>query len=257
MHFSPEISFAILLLFSIIAGIVDTLGGGGGLITLPVLLMIGLPPSVAIGTNKLQACVGELNASIHFLRKGQFDYKDIIFGVLFVIIGSGIGAMMVQMLHPEFLNKLIPILLLLVLIYTFFSGKITRAQSQQRMTTGIFYLLFGLLIGFYDGFLGPGTGSFWVVALMFFLGFDLKKATIYGKPLNFVGDFVALIFFIVMGAVAYKIALVMAFGQLIGSYVGAKLVVGKGSKIIKPVFITVVFVMMVSQFVKVYGRYFF
>ena len=246
MHFIFGFKIIILGIIAIIAAIVDTLAGGGGLITLPTLLMVGLPPGIALGTNKLQACVGELNASIHFVNHGKIKFKELATGVTFTTIGAIAGTILVQHIHPDSLNKIIPFLLLVVLGYSFFSGKLVPEKTKPKMSLFFFYLIFGLLLGFYCGFLGPGTGSFWVVVFMFFVSFDLKKATLYTKPLNFTADFVSLICFMLVGAINYKIALVMAVGQIIGSYIGAKLVIYRGSNIIRPVFLTMVSVMIIT-----------
>jgi len=250
MIFHYEFKLLILGGLSAIAAMVDTLAGGGGLITLPALLLFGLPPGIALGTNKLQGCVGEFNASIHFVNHGKIKFKELITGAIFSAIGSVSGTILVQHLHPNFLNKVIPILLLVVLIYSFFSGRLTEEENKPRMSLFIFYLIFGLLIGFYNGFLGPGTGSFWVVAFIFFMGFNLIKAALYTKPLNFVGDFAALICFMIGGAIDYRVALIMSVGQIIGSYVGTKLVIYRGAKIIRPVFIAMVSIMLVTLSVK-------
>lgn len=245
----------ILLLFlfiiAIIAAIVDTLAGGGGLITVPALLVAGLPPTLALGTNKLQACIGEANAATRFIHHGKIKLKSLLVGAIFTGIGSIIGTIVVQYIHPDILNKFIPIILALVLVYSIFSKRFVAEQSgHQYFSYFFFYLVFGLLIGFYNGFLGPGTGYFWIVAFIFFLGFDLKKAVLYGKPLNFIGNFVSLFCFIYAGLINYKIAIIMGIGQLIGSYIGAKLVFYKGAKIIRPVFIIMVLVMIISLLIK-------
>jgi uncharacterized membrane protein YfcA len=239
-----------LWLIGIIAAVVDTIAGSGGLITLPALLMVGVAPSIALGTNKFQACVGEFNASVYFIKHGNIKIKELLLGALFVIIGSSTGTITVQHLHADLLNKIIPFLLLIVVIYTIFSGKFVNAESRQRLSPTVFYPIFGLLLGFYNGFLGPGTGSFWIVAFMFFLGFDIKKSTMHGKPLNFFGDLISLICFMIAGSINYQIAIIMAIGQLIGSYIGVKLVILQGSKIIRPVFISMVSILAISLFIK-------
>ena len=251
MHSFFELHLVFLGLIAIVAGIIDTLAGGGGFITIPSLMLVGLPPAVVLGTNKLQASVGECNAAIHFICHEKIDIKSLLIGFLFTIVGSISGTIVVQYIHPEILNKFIPFLLLFVLIISLFSRKfVAENVGQQHLSFFKFYFIFGLLIGFYNGFLGPATGSFWVIAFVFFLGFDLKKATTYGKPLNFIGNLASLFCFIIAGLVNYKVALVMAVGQLIGTRVGVKLVVCKGVKIIRPAFIAMISVMFVILFIK-------
>lgn len=155
---SPEI---IILLFvtGLAAGFVDSIAGGGGLITLPVLLSVGLPPQLALGTNKLQGSFGTLSAAYNFIRKKQVVLKEAVTGVFFTLIGAGTGAWAVQRLDPAFLRHLVPVLLVLVLIYTFFSKTLGYEERNPRMKQRTFFVIFGLGLGFYDGFFGPGTGS--------------------------------------------------------------------------------------------------
>ncbi|MCD6048457.1 MAG: hypothetical protein K0S08_2104 [Gammaproteobacteria bacterium] len=240
----------LLALTSMFAGVIDTLAGGGGLITVPALLFAGLPPTLALGTNKLQAVIGEFNASLHFMYHGRISPKLLAPGLFAAGSGALIGAWAVQHAHPELLNKVIPYLMLAVLIYMICIGRLNKNKLSQTVSVKKFYLIAGLCIGFYNGFFGPGTGSFWVAALMIFLGFDLKKATLYGKPLNFIGNFASVFYFIFAGLINYHIAFAMALGQITGSWIGAKLVIHQGAKIIRPVFITVVFLMTVILFIK-------
>jgi uncharacterized membrane protein YfcA len=232
------------------AGIIDTLAGGGGLITVPALLFAGLPPTLALGTNKLQAVIGEFNASLHFMYHGRISPKSIAPGLISAGCGALIGAWAVQHAHPELLNKVIPYLMLAVLIYMIFIGRFKKSEFPHPVSINKFYLIAGLSIGFYNGFFGPGTGAFWIAALMIFLCFDLKKATLYGKPLNFMGNFASVFYFIFAGLINYHVAFVMALGQITGSWIGAKLVIHQGAKLIRPVFITVVFILTVILLIK-------
>ncbi len=243
--------FIFLSLAGCLAGIVDTLVGGGGLIVMPALLIAGVPPTTALGTMKFQASVGECNASFQFIRHGKIEFKKLLLGIFFVLVGSIIGSLTVQKINADFLAKFIPFLLLLIFLYSIFSKRFaSEISGEQRLSDFIFYFIFGLLIGFYNGFFGPATGSFWIIALIFFLGFDLKKATMHAKPLNFAGNLIALICFIYAGLVNYPVAIAMSMGQLIGSFLGAKLVIHKGVKLIRPVFIMVVLIMMIVLFLK-------
>lgn len=243
-------AFSMLFLTGVFAAVVDTVGGGGGLIAIPVLLGFGLPPVLAFGTNKLQGVVGELVAARQFVKHKHLDLKQIKTGLLFVFIGASAGAILIQFIHPLILSKLIPFLLLIVLVYMVFSPKLGKEDIHQRMQSKYFYLLFGLGIGFYNGFFGPGTGSFWVFALMFFLGLNIQKASVRMKPLNIAGNLASLIWFMLAGKILYVAAIVMAMGQILGARIGAHLVMTKGSRFIRPVFLTVVTLMIVDLFVK-------
>lgn len=231
---------------------IDTLAGGGGLIAVPALLNFNLPPAQMLGTNKFQAVFGEFNASLHFFRRKKFDLRELGFGLAMLMLGSTLGAIVVQIVHPHVLQKLIPFLLLAILIYTILSPRPAAEARPPKLSPRWFYILLGLPIGFYNGFFGPGTGSFLIVSVMIFLGCDIVKSTIISKPLNFVANFVALLWFIFGGSVNYAVGSAMALGQVIGSNLGARLVIYRGNKIIKPIYVTVVAIMTIDLFIKYY-----
>lgn len=237
---SPEILLPLLFGVAFIAGLIDSIAGGGGLITVPVLLGIGLPPQVALGTNKLQASFGSGSAMLHFVRAGTVKLGDCWSGIIWTATGAALGVWGVQLLDPGILRQLIPWLLAAIAIYTLLSPKLGAEDSHARMKGGVFYFLFGLTIGFYDGFFGPGTGSFWTMALMMLLGCSMLRATATTKVMNFTSNFVALIFFLSVGQVKFVEGIVMGAGQFLGARVGSKLVIKRGTAFIRPVFITMV-----------------
>jgi uncharacterized membrane protein YfcA len=235
------------------AGFIDALAGGGGLISLPVLFWVGLPPATALGTNKLQACLGEATTMLHFIKHRHLDLREIKFGMAIIFIFGIVGALTVQYIHPDLLYKIMPWILLSVLMYLLFMPYLTRLQLKVPMNTLPFYLIIGILIGFYNGFFGPGTGSFLVFAYLVLMCFTMQKAAIYSKPLNLVANVAALSLFIIKGKVAYLPALVMGAGQMVGAKVGAHLVILKGSKLIRPLFLIVVGLVTIKMFYHVYG----
>lgn len=236
--------FVYLILTGLFAGFVDSIAGGGGLISLPVLLSVGLPPQVALGTNKLQGCFGTLSSSYNYIRKGTAKLKDAYQGILFTFIGAVSGAWLVQQLEPRFIKHLIPVLLLFVFVYTLFSGKLGFESRRSVMPKTPFYLLFGIGLGFYDGFFGPGTGSFWAAGFLILLGFDMTKAAGYTRIMNFISNVVALCVFIIGQNVFYSAGLCMALGQVIGARIGSNLAIQNGAKFIRPIFLGVVFLTM-------------
>ena len=246
-------TIGLLFLTGVFAAMVDTVGGGGGLVALPVLLGLGLPPVTAFGTNKLQSVIGECVAASQFIKHKHLNFTQIKTGLIFVLIGASAGAILIQFIYPSVLSKLIPFLLLLVLVYMVLSPKLGKEDIHQRMREPAFYLLFGLGLGFYNGFFGPGTGSFWIFALMFFLGFNIQKASIRAKPLNTAGNLASLIWFVIAGKILYLPALAMAVGQVLGARIGAHLVISKGSRFIRPVFLVVVSLMTIDLFIKNFG----
>lgn len=229
-----------LFFTGLLAGTVDAIAGGGGLISLPVLLGFGIPPHLALGTNKLQGLFGTASATYSYYRQGSLTRQGLVRGVIFSFIGAAVGATVNQCLSGDILRKIIPILLLIVLFYIFFSPKLGDKDVKPKMNEKLFYLIFGTLLGFYDGFFGPGTGAFWVFILVLFLGYNLLKATAYTKAFNLNTNIAAVIFFAIGNNIDYKIACVMAVGQLIGGRIGAQLAIKKGVSLIRPVFFIVV-----------------
>jgi uncharacterized membrane protein YfcA len=235
------------------AGLVDSIAGGGGLITIPVLLGIGLPPQVALGTNKLQASFGSGSAMLTFIRSGTVRLGECGEGILCTASGAALGSWAIQLLNPEFLRLMIPWLLIIIALYTLFTPHLGREDIHPSMRRGLFFCIAGLTLGFYDGFFGPGTGSFWVMALMLGLGFNMTRATGYTKVMNFTSNFVALIMFQAGGCVLWREGLVMGAGQFIGARIGARLVIRRGSGFIRPIFITMVLLITARLIWQIYG----
>ena len=243
-----EISFSIftlLFLGGFCAGFVDSIAGGGGLISLPVLLSVGLPPQLALGTNKLQGSFGTFSASYNYIRNGKADLKESLLGIVFTFIGAALGAWLIQRLNPVFIKHLIPILLMGVFIYTLMTKDLGFKERRAFLDKRLFFVIFGLGLGFYDGFFGPGTGSFWTVALMVLLGLDMTKAAGATRIMNFTSNIVALSVFVIGQNVLYSAGLCMAGGQIIGARIGSGLAIKKGARFIRPIFLFVVFLTIV------------
>jgi uncharacterized membrane protein YfcA len=223
------------------AGFVDSIAGGGGLITMPVLSTLFADPTCALGTNKLQACFGSSSAAWHYGRAGTVDPKDCGRGFILSFVGAAFGSWLVLKLDPHLLKKLIPVLLLLVVaLYVLLKPRFGAADVPARMSRRKFDVLFGLGLGFYDGFFGPGTGTFWALAFALTLGFSLIKATGYTKVMNFASNLASLIVFLVYGKIDFLAGSTMGVGQLLGARVGARLAIKHGARFIRPIFITVV-----------------
>jgi len=230
----------ILFLTGLVAGLVDSIAGGGGLITIPVLLGVGMPPQIALGTNKLQASFGSGSAMLTFVRSGTVRLNDCRIGIAYTAVGAALGTITVQMLDPAILRHVIPWLLVAIVLYTLLTPRLGYEEIHPRMKPSPFYFAAGLVLGFYDGFLGPGTGSFWVMALMLGLGFNMTRATGYTKVMNFTSNVASLALFIFGGSVLWREGLIMGTGQFVGARIGAHMVVRKGTHFIRPVFITMV-----------------
>lgn len=232
--------YAIFFIAGFAGGFVDSIAGGGGLICLPALISMGMPIHMALATNKLQGTFGCLSATANFISKGYVDYDAIIKGIIFTLIGAVIGTTSVLYVKAEFLNLLIPILLLGIFIYTIFSPNLGEVKKEKKLSNSTFYLILGLALGFYDGFFGPGTGSFWTFAFVGFAGFAMKQAVANTKVMNLTSNLVSLVVFIIGGAVVWKVGFVMAAGQILGGYIGSNMVIKKDVKFIKRIFLLVV-----------------
>lgn len=236
----PPWLYPLLFLTGLAAGFVDSIAGGGGLITIPVLLSVGMPPPLALGTNKLQATFGSGSAAWHYGRAGLIDFNACKTGVLCTLIGATGGTLLVSQLPPDLLKQTIPWLLIAIALYFIFQPKLGDADRTPRLSAGVFHLIFGLGIGFYDGFLGPGTGTFWAMAYLLGLGFNLTRATAYTKVMNFTSNVASLAVFLIGGHCHFGAGLCMGLGQLLGARLGSKAVIRSGAKFIRPVFIAVV-----------------
>ncbi len=245
MELSIEL-LALLFLTGLAAGFVDSIAGGGGLLTMPVLLWIGLPPAVALGTNKLQGTVGTLTSSFHFYKKGHIPIRSALPAVITAFIGSAIGTYVVRRVDAEDLSALLPLLLMLFAVYFLFSPRITDEDARQRLGKHAFAFTAGLAIGFYDGFFGPGAGAFYVIAYVTLMGYGIIKATAHTKLLNFSSNISALLFFQLAGLVSWPIGLAMALGQVVGSYTGSHLTMKHGVQLVKPMLIVVSVLMSVK-----------
>jgi uncharacterized membrane protein YfcA len=223
-----------------VGGFVDSIAGGGGIITVPVLLALGFDPHLALGTNKLQACFGSLTASTQYIRSDLVDIRETFEGIIFTAIGAVIGTVGIQLIDAEFLRQVLPVLLTVIFFYMLFSPKLGRLDSHPVVHKFLFYMTAGLAIGFYDGFFGPGTGSFWMVAFVVFMGHNLKKATAHTKVMNATSNVVSLIAFIIGGKVMFLPGLVMGTGQLLGAWLGSHMVIRKGTKFVRVFFLCVV-----------------
>lgn len=241
MDFSPLAIWIYPLLFltGLAAGFVDSIAGGGGLITIPVLLNLGLQPELALGTNKLQATFGSGSAAWHFGRAGMIDWTASRRGIVFTFLGATAGTVLVGYLPSAVLRSVIPWLLIAIAIYVVFQPRLGDADSRARLSPDVFFTLAGLGLGFYDGFFGPGTGTFWAMAFVLGLGFNLTRATAHTKLMNFTSNAASLLVFLIGGHCHLFAGVSMGLGQLLGARLGSRVVIRKGTGLIRPLFVLV------------------
>jgi len=232
--------YPLLFAVGLVAGWVDAIAGGGGLIALPALLNLGLPVPLALGTNKFQSACGTLAAARHYVRNGLVNLRECRLGIAATLVGAALGTLTVQRFDSHLLGRLVPWLLAAILLYTIFRPAIGTQDHPPRVAPGWFYVCFGLSLGFYDGFFGPGVGSFWAAALIVLLGQNFAKATAHTKVLNLTSNLVSLALFASAGSVKLGAGFTMAVGQVLGAQLGARRVVSRGAQFVRPVFLVVV-----------------
>lgn len=235
------VAFAVITFFTgLAAGWVDSIAGGGGLITIPVLMSLGIPPPMVLGTNKFQASFGSLTAAHYYVRKGVVGLRELVPGILWTLAGSALGAWAVQQIDPSVLGLLIPSLLLAIALYMIFMPAAGLEERPPRMRMAPFFALFGSVLGFYDGFFGPGVGSFWAIACVGLLGHTLTRATGATKVMNATSNLVSFAVFLIGGHVLFTAGITMAAGQIVGARLGSGMAVRRGARLIRPVFIVMV-----------------
>jgi uncharacterized protein len=244
-----DFSFSILLalfLAAISASFIDSIAGGGGLISLPMLLWAGLPPTLAIGTNKAQSSFGTSMAVWRYHRAGLIEWSALKWAIPMTFGAALMGSWTLTLISSQQLRLLLPWCLLAVAGYVLVSPRLGTDPKPARLNPLLFTLVFSLLLGFYDGFFGPGTGAFWTLALVSLAGYALPEATAYTKVVNLTSNVASLLIFTIKGQVLFfPIAAVMIAGQLIGAYLGANLAIRHGAKFIRLVFLGVVFALII------------
>jgi len=230
------------------AGWVDAVVGGGGLIQIPALLL-GFPlvaPVQILATNKLSSICGTSVSAVTYYRRVKPDLTTVVPLALLAFVGSLIGASLVSHISSAAFNPIILVVLIGAGTYTLFKpelGTVTKLRFSGHRhlmaATGV-----GFLIGVYDGALGPGTGSFFVFALVGLLGYAFLEASAKAKIANVATNLAALVIFIPAGAVMWKVGLLMGLGNLVGGYLGARTAMSQGGR-----FVRVVFVIVVGAFV--------
>ncbi len=218
--FSIEILF-FLCFIAMIAGFLDTLAGGGGLISLPALILSGLPPLAALGTNKLQGSMGTATATWMMFKKKKVSFQDVKFLMLAAFIGSVLGSSVIQFLNTEILNFVVPAVLFLIALYFLISPHADEADTKPKITNQKYQTLVIPAIGWYDGMFGPGTGSFFALAGVSLRGHGLINSTAIAKTLNFSTNFASLLVFLAAGKVVWIVGLLMMFGQFMGAWAGS------------------------------------
>lgn len=256
MEYGSLISIIFIAAAAFIASFVDAIAGGGGLISVPAYLLAGFPPHFALGTNKFSATFGSLSSTIEFFRNGKINFALVKFIIPCTFLGAILGVNSVLLINQDFLYPLVSAMILLVGLYTYFKkdlGLINTFElaSEFQILMG---MAFGFVIGFYDGFFGPGTGSFLLFVFIKFFGMDFVNAGGNTKILNFVSNVTSLVVFAIAGKINFSIGLIAGFFALLGSVIGTKVAIRKGASFVKPIFLIMSFAVFIKLILDMVSR---
>jgi len=237
-----------LVFFAFCAGAIDAAVGGGGLIQIPALMgtFPQLAPATIFGTNKLASICGTASACYSYLKRVSLSWKLLLVIGVCAYISSFAGAASVSMVPTAILKPFVLVMLIVIAIYTFLKKQFGQVHVEQTITTKILIMagIGSLLIGFYDGIFGPGTGSFFIFYFIRYLKVDFLHASAMSKIANFMTNFAALSFFIPTGHVLFGYGLIMAAANVVGALVGVKLALKYGSGLIRILFLILVSVLI-------------
>ena len=233
-----------------VAAFIDSTVGGGGLISVPALLTSGLPVSMVLGTNKLAASMGAVTSVISFWRSGNINKKLVISLVPMSMIGSVCGAYTVHLLPQDFMRNLVVVMLVLIAAYTY---RHKEWGSFQSRTDFSFWALAGAFLMFYDGFFGPGTGTFLIFGFLF-LGCDFVTAAGNGKALNTASNLAGLATFIFNDSVVWVYGIIMGLSMIAGAYFGTKMAIKHGAAYVRPLFLTVTTLLIGKQIYDIFFK---
>ena len=250
MELLPPDVLAFLIAFGFCAAFIDSVVGGGGLISLPALLWIGLPPHLALGTNKGAAVMGAVASFVTFVRSGRVNGWLIRRLFPLSLLGSVIGVLVVRQVSPDILRPLVTVLLIVVLVYSVLKKAWGRENHFTGLTTRMLVLsgVVAFAFGFYDGFFGPGTGSFLLFAFLM-LGYDFLGAAANARALNFASNIAGVTVFAVLGLINWSYAIPMGLSMIVGAWCGAHMALKKGTGYVRPLFIAMTTVLIGKQIV--------
>ena len=235
---------ALLCGAAFLAGFIDAIVGGGGLIQTPmgIILLPNLPVATIIGTLKIPSFSGTFFAAIQYLKKIEMNWKLLLIMMALAVPSAFLGSILLTQMSNDFMKPLLLVILSLLFIYTYvkknFGIHTDKSHSPKKQI--LYAVLISFVIGFYDGFIGPGTGSFLVLAFVIILGFDFFQASANAKMVNLATNFGSIGLFIIKGKIIWAIAIPMAICNALGGYIGAKLAINKGNKFIRIFFLVVV-----------------
>ncbi|MDB1145237.1 MAG: TSUP family transporter [Alcaligenaceae bacterium] len=239
-----------LMLVAFVAGFIDVIAGGAGLLLLPTLFVMGLPVINAQACAKVSGFVSTFLAGGVLIRKKIISLRGIKSSVLFAFIGGAVGTLLLQFIDHRVLQIMVPILLCIMGFYYLLVPMVGQQTGPEKVSKSVYHALIVLPIGFYDGFVGPGTGSLFTFSGILARGYDIVRATAHAKLLNCASNAASLMVFVFSGKVVWLFALFMLVGQTLGAYVGSLMIVNHGKRLIRPLVVLVCFSMLLVYFIK-------
>jgi len=234
--FSLDI-YLVLIAVGFISGFINAVVGGGGLLVLPLMLWLGIPPVTALATGKFQAVFGTLSSSINYFRNGLIDFKSLWPIMFFSMIASACGTMIVLQLGNSVLENMLPYFLMGISLFTWLSPNVSDVETAPILANKSFKWGIGAMIGFYGGFFGPGVGAIAALGFSVLLGEKLRSATAQAKPVVLAANTVSVLIFLVDGHVLFVVGISMALAQIVGAYFGSNFAMKKGAAVIRPLLI--------------------
>jgi uncharacterized protein len=229
---------ALILIFAaFVAGFVDSIAGGGGLITLPVLLLAGASPLQALATNKVQGSFGAVTAAFTYARAGHVNLRRQLPAAAIAFVAGVAGALLAKSIPTDMLRMALPIILIGIAVFFALKPGLTDADRTARITPLMFTATIVPLIGAYDGLIGPGAGAFYMIGFVLLAGHGVLRATAHTKLLNFASNIGGLLAFALTGAPWWFIGIAMGFAQVGGAMLGARLAMRIGARLIKPLLV--------------------
>lgn len=239
-------NWLLLSIVGVIAGFIDAVVGGGGLLSIPALLTIGMPPHMALGTNKLAASFGSSMAAYTYYRQQLLQPRLWRSCFAATTTGALCGSILVYLVDTSWLEKLLPVLIMVIALYSLLSRKILEespASDNEKYPKRSRKILQGLILGGYDGFAGPGIGAIWIVSSKALHKLSFLKSCALSRAMTFASNTTALTVFLLLGKVDIAIGLLLGLSMMLGSFVGAHSAIRFGLPFIRPLFITVVIAM--------------
>ena len=234
------LDYIVVMGFIFLAGLIDAIAGGGGLISLPAYWSVGIPPHYALATNKFSSCCGTVFSTLNYFRAKMIDLPVALLSAVLALLGSWLGAFTALRIPAEFLNYVLVVLIPVLAVISIVNKRIGAVDRSCEIRLGIRLLLgsiAGLTIGFYDGFFGPGTGTFLIIVYAILMRYNFVRANGNTKVVNLASNIAALVTFWVAGKIYFPIAIPAAVCGICGNILGSKLVILKGNKLIKEIYV--------------------